>query len=183
MVIRGAQIVLRDEKWATDPEDFFRWLNLEEWNYYDEPDAPFNPISREAFELGRKESRQPNPGSHTWQVDTATGRHIGWVNYYGLDEQAMTAYIGICLPEPETWGKGYATEAVNLLIHYLFTSICLKEIRATTWTGNLRMRRLAEKCGFIETGRSPHRVPLSVRGEPLEFIHYSIRKNKNEAGS
>jgi RimJ/RimL family protein N-acetyltransferase len=93
------------------------------------------------------------------------------------------AFIGICLPEPETWGKGYGTAGLELLIHHLFTSLGLKEIRATTWTGNHRMRHWAEKCGLTETGRSPHRVPFSVRGELLEFIHYSKRNNENEAGS
>jgi hypothetical protein len=34
MRIVGARIVLRDEPKETDNEDYFRWRNLEEWEYY-----------------------------------------------------------------------------------------------------------------------------------------------------
>jgi RimJ/RimL family protein N-acetyltransferase len=158
----------------------FRWLNMEEWNYYDEPDAPFQPISRELYETRSKQPRKPVTGAHNWQVDTVDGIHLGWVLYYGMDEEDGSAKVGICLPEPRTWGKGYGTEALSLLISHLFTTMDMKEIRTTTWTGNQRMRRLAEKCGFKEVGRSPHRVPFSVRGEPLEFVHYRILPDRAE---
>ena len=36
------RIPLRDEIGETDHEDFFRWRNLEDWNYYDEPESPSN---------------------------------------------------------------------------------------------------------------------------------------------
>jgi RimJ/RimL family protein N-acetyltransferase len=165
MRILGNLVLLRDEK-------LFRWLNMEEWQYYDEPDEPYNPITREAFDTKMKQPRKKVPGAYTWQVDTIEGLHLGWVQYYELNENSQSTYIGICLPESEKWGKGYGTEAIGLLINYLLKEMSLKEVYATTWTGNNRMRRLAEKCGFKEIGRSPHRISVSVRGEPLEFIHY-----------
>jgi RimJ/RimL family protein N-acetyltransferase len=178
MIILGTQVILRDEKRENDSEDLFRWLNLEEWNYYDEPDVPFTPVDWEAYQAGLKRSRQTKPGSHTWQVDTAKGWHIGWVQYYQLDEQAGMAFIGICLPEPETWGKGYGTAVLELLIHHLFTSLGLKEIRATTWTGNHRMRHLAEKCGLTETGRSL--IAFLSRSGVSSWSSSIIRKEKTK---
>jgi len=180
--IRGTRIVLRDERRKGDDEDLFRWLNLEEWDYYDEPDKPFEGISREAFERRLEErqrsSTQPSSDSHTWQVDRLEGRHIGWVNYYQLDEQAKRAYVGICLPEEETWGKGYGTQAVRLLVDHLFEEMELQEVRTATWTGNKRMVRCAEKSGFKELGRMPHRAEYSVRREPLERVEFSIGRGE-----
>lgn len=176
--ILGMHIVLRDERRNTDDEDLFLWLNLEEWNYYDEPDKPFKGISREEFEKRLKERRRrpgkASPHSHNWQIDTVEGHYIGWVNYYHLDEQAKQAYVGICLPEEEMWGKGYGTEAVRLLVDHLFGEKRLKEVRIATWTGNKRMIRCAEKSGFKEIERTPHRAEYSVRGEPVERIEFSI---------
>jgi len=176
--IRGTHIVLRDVRRDTDDEDLFRWLNLEEWNYYDEPDVPFAGLSREEFEKRLEERRrrpgEPSPNSHSWQIDTGEGQHIGWVNFYHLDEQAKRVFVGICLPEEETWGRGYGTEALNLLIDYLFDEMDLEDVRAATWTGNKRMVRCAEKCGFREVARTPYQVEYSVRGEPLERIEFSI---------
>ncbi len=180
MKILGARVVLRDDRRDTDSEDLLRWLNLEEWQYYDEPDQPFKGISREAFDKQLKESQsrpeKPPTDSHTWQVDTAEGQHIGWVNYYQLDKQAKRAYVGICLPEEAVWGKGYGTEAVRLLVEHLFDEMALEEVRAATWTGNKQMMRCAEKSGFKELARMPHRTEYSVRGEPLERIEFSISR-------
>ncbi len=47
-------------------------------------------------------------------------------------------------------------------------------IRTATWTGNKRMIRCVEKCGFAETARQPHRPEYSVRGERLERIAFAI---------
>lgn len=176
MRIDGKRIVLRDESRDGDSEDLFRWLNLEEWNYYDEPDKPFEPVSREEFEARRSCPRQPIAGAHTWHVDALEGRHVGWVNYYHLNDKEGYALVGVALPEPEEWGKGYGTEALCLMIDYLFREMGLAEVRTQTWTGNKRMVRVAGKCGFRSTGLSPHHVTLSVRGEPLEFIHFSVSR-------
>lgn len=178
MEVAGRRIVLRDDERPGDADDLFRWLNLEEWNYYDEPDSPFVPVSREEFEERRSRPKKPVSGAHTWQVDTLAGRHRGWVNYYRLDEAQGYALVGVDLPEPETWGQGYATEALCLLIDYLFREMALAEVRTQTWTGNGRMRRVAAKCGFRVTGYSAHRVPVSVRGEPLEFVHYVLVRSE-----
>jgi RimJ/RimL family protein N-acetyltransferase len=111
-------------------------------------------------------------------VDSVEGKHIGWANYYHLDEQLGYAYVGITLPEPEVWGKGYGTEAVRLVVDYLFCEMNLPSVRTKTWTGNRRMRRVAEKVGFKELAKSPHRAPVSVRGEPLEFVEYGISREE-----
>jgi RimJ/RimL family protein N-acetyltransferase len=177
MRLAGTRVVLRDESRDSDDDDLFRWLNLEEWKYYDQPDTPFTGISREEFDKRFQEQRRrPRKDSHGWHVDTTEGQHIGWVNYYELDEQAKRAYVGICLPEEETWGKGYGTQAVRLLVDHLFDEMELQEIRTATWTGNKRMVRCAEKSGFTEVARMPHRAAFSIRGEPLERIELSISR-------
>jgi hypothetical protein len=43
--IPGTHILLRNEKRDPDEEDLFRWLSLEEWSYYDEPDKPLSRSS------------------------------------------------------------------------------------------------------------------------------------------
>ena len=182
MRLPGTRIVLRDERRDADDEDLFRWLNLEEWNYYDEPDKPFRGMSRGEFEERLKEhrsrSREPSSSSHGWHIDTAEGRHIGWVNYYDLDEQARRAYVGIDLPEEDVWGKGYDAEAVRLLVDHLLHEMEQEEVRTATWTGNKRMMRCAEKSGFRVAARMPHRPEYSVRREPLERIEFSISRGE-----
>jgi RimJ/RimL family protein N-acetyltransferase len=182
MKIKGQRVILRDDPRDSDSDDFFRWFNMEEWKYYDQPDQPFQPVSREEFDERAKNNREesdkrnkkksrPSPG---WHIDTVDGQHIGWVDYYNWDQEEKSVFIGICIPEEENWGKGYGTEAVSLFLNFLFDSFGLKTIRAATWTGNKRMVRCAQKAGFTNQKIMPHRSPISVRGEPLKRIEFSL---------
>ena len=84
--------------------------------------------------------------------------------------------IGISLPEEDTWGQGYGTEAVRLLLDYLFEEAGLDEVRTGTWTGNVRMVRVALKCGFVEVGRHVHEARVTVRGEPLVLVEFGLTR-------
>jgi RimJ/RimL family protein N-acetyltransferase len=96
------------------------------------------------------------------------------VNYYNWDQEERSAFIGICIPEEENWGKGCGTEAVSLFVKFLFDTCGLRTIRTATWTGNRRMVRCAQKAGFTNQEIMPHRSSISVRGEPLERIEFSL---------
>ena len=172
----GEHVTLREEAAAGDHEDMFCWLNLEDWAYYDHPDRPFEPVAREDFEK-RLEAAGRGGTGRVWknlQIDAAGGEHIGWINCYDLDQVVGTTSVGICLPLRRTRGRGWGTEALMLLLKYLFLDRGLHEVRLNTWTGNTPMIRCALKAGFEEVSRSPHRAELSVRGEPLERIDLAI---------
>ncbi len=188
MQIKGQRVVLRDDHRDSDSDDFFRWYNMEEWKYYDTPDQPFQPISREEFkELAKKNEEESDkhnkerskgssssrPGS-AWHIDTVDGHHIGWVNSYNWNQEEKSVFIGICIPEEENWGKGNGTEAVCLFLNFLYDSFGLHIIRTATWTGNKRMVHCAQKAGFTNPKIMPHRSSTSVRGEPLERIEFSL---------
>ena len=183
MILEGKRVILQDDR-DSDPEDYFRWFNLEEWQYYDRPDQSFQPISREQFderarknkerfEEQAKDKSKPKPGFH---IDAVDGQHLGWVSIYNWDQEGKFTFIGINIPEEENWGKGYGTEAVGLFLNYLFESFDLNTIRTATWTGNKRMVRCAEKVGFANEKITPHRSSISVRGEPLERIEFSLSR-------
>lgn len=70
------------------------------------------------------------------------------VNY--LDEYELSYQIYA----PENRGKGVATEAVQLLVRYLFETKRVNRIRLVIHPDNLASRRLAEKCGFRHEGRA-----------------------------
>ena len=180
MKIKGQRVILRDDHRDSDSDDFFRWLNIEEWKYYDQPDQPFQPISREEFDKRAKKNREKSDKRNkkdrptSWHIDTLDGQHIGWVNTYNWDQEEKSVFIGICIPEEGHWGKGHGTEAVSLFLNYLFDSFGLHTIQAATWTGNIRMVRCAQKAGFTNQKLIPHRSSISVRGEPLERIEFSL---------
>ena len=68
------------------------------------------------------------------------------VNY--LDEYELSYQLYAI----ERRGQGITTEAVNLLVRYLFETKRLNRIRLVIHPDNLPSRRLAEKCGFKHEG-------------------------------
>jgi RimJ/RimL family protein N-acetyltransferase len=68
------------------------------------------------------------------------------VNY--LDEYELSYQIY----EKEQRGKGVMTEAVDLMVRYLFESKRMNRIRLVIHPDNAASRRLAEKCGFQHEG-------------------------------
>ena len=186
MRIKGQRVILHDDPRDAESDDFFRWVNLEEWQYYDDPDQPFQPVSREEFDKRAEKNREgyderikdtskPKPG---YIIDTVDGQHIGWVTIHNYDQEDKSTFIGIAIPEEENWGKGYGTEAVSLFLNFLFDTYGLNTIKTATWTGNERMVRCAQKAGFTNPKTMPHRSSISVRGEPLERIELSLSREE-----
>ena len=68
------------------------------------------------------------------------------VNYLDEFELSYVVYPA------EQRGKGIATEAINLLVRYLFETKPVNRIRLVIHPENLASRRLAEKCGFRHEG-------------------------------
>lgn len=68
------------------------------------------------------------------------------VNY--LDEFELSYQIY----DTEQRGKGVMTEAVNLMVRYLFENKQMNRIRLVIHPDNAASRRLAEKCGFTQEG-------------------------------
>jgi ribosomal-protein-alanine N-acetyltransferase len=82
-------------------------------------------------------------------ADDALLGHIEFfktVNYLDEFELSYQVYA------KEQRGKGVATEAVQLLVRYLFENKRVNRIRLVIDPGNAASRRLADKCGFRHEG-------------------------------
>ena len=69
-------------------------------------------------------------------------------------------------------GQGIATEAVNLLVRYLFEAKQVNRIRLMIHPDNRASRRLAEKCGFRHEGTA--RGTWYNRGRHQDLEVYAI---------
>lgn len=83
----------------------------------------------------------------------ADDRLLGFIN---LQSPAWThgdAFMGINLGEREDWGKGYGTDALNVLLRYAFTELNLHRVSLGVFADNTRAIRSYEKTGFVLEGR------------------------------
>ena len=88
----------------------------------------------------------------TLLVTVADDRIVGHIAFFPtvayLDEHELSYLIY----EPQDRGKGYASEAVNLLVRYLFETKRMNRIRLVIHPDNAPSRRLAARCGFKHEG-------------------------------
>ncbi|WP_010229015.1 GNAT family N-acetyltransferase [Gillisia marina] len=61
---------------------------------------------------------------------------------------------------PEFWGQGFATEALNEVIHFGFNSLKLHRIEAGCASENIGSVKVLEKAGMIREGHKRQHLPL-----------------------
>lgn len=76
----------------------------------------------------------------------------------------QSAFIG-CFLDKKHNGKGYATEAVELLIPYAFSQLKLHRIEAGVMPHNKASIRVLEKAGFHKEGISLKNVKINGNWE------------------
>jgi RimJ/RimL family protein N-acetyltransferase len=77
---------------------------------------------------------------------------------------------------PSERGKGYCTEAVRIMVDYLFLSRDTMRIQACTDTRNLASQKVLEKAGFKKEGTM--RKYFFIRGETRDACLYSILREE-----
>lgn len=77
---------------------------------------------------------------------------IGTARVSQIDWHSRTADVGIMIGEKQVWGKGYASDAISTLCHYLFDTLDIRKITAGAMAVNGSMIKVFEKQGFIQEG-------------------------------
>lgn len=81
-----------------------------------------------------------------------TGKIIGGMGICRIDAAKDSAEVGYWLGK-DYWGKGIATEALDLLICFAFNELKLHRLYANTFIDNIGSQRVLEKAGFAREGR------------------------------
>ncbi|GAF13072.1 acetyltransferase, GNAT family [Bacillus sp. JCM 19046] len=119
-----------------------------EWKQWDAPYFPHHTKTLAAF-LAKKE--QWIDDDHCWLIEV--NDVVGTVSCYYEDAQKRWLEMGIGFYEGKSWGKGLGTRALILWMNHLFQTMPLVRVGLTTWSGNYRMVRVAEKLGMTMEGR------------------------------
>jgi RimJ/RimL family protein N-acetyltransferase len=94
-------------------------------------------------------ARWEDPSVKTFIIE-ARGEPIGMATLYDFRHEGCE--LGIKIGPGSLRGRGYATEAVTLLIDYVFNTLGLAAVRGSTLAHNDRMQRVFEKNGFVQVG-------------------------------
>lgn len=132
----------------------------------------YEPITQET--LGDVEKEFDGLDGGQWFfVEKKDGRKLGYVAHYLV--AGKVPEIGYALA-PSERGKGYGTEAVKIIVDYLFLARPVVRIQATTDPNNLASQKLLRKAGFKREGTI--RKHIFMRGEWRDSYLYSILREE-----
>lgn len=108
--------------------------------------------------------------------ENTTGRFIGTQRIGHIDWRAGTGDIGVMIGDRQSWGKGYATDAVRTACYYAFTTLSLRRLTGGTGASNVAMRKCFVGLGFQEEGCL--RRHLLMRGNYEDHILFGLLKDE-----
>ena len=91
-------------------------------------------------------------------IETLEGKYAGTIELLHTDQRHRTADIGVVLDNRKAWGKGYAGEAIRLLLRFAFRELGYEKVGLSVFEFNPRAIALYEHLGFQHEGRRRSQV-------------------------
>lgn len=79
--------------------------------------------------------------------------HIGNIKLGPVDPHHRRAEFGILIGDRDSWGRGFASEAIRALTDYAFETLGLHKVSCGVYDANEGSRRAFLKAGWFEEGR------------------------------
>ena len=105
-----------------------------------------------------------------WAVEHG-GRLIGTVGAYDYDPETDSIEIG-CSIERESWGRGFAGEAVSAVLDYLTRQAGIWNVKAWCAADNIASMKVMEKAGMKRVSVEPG--ALEIDGHKFDKLNYEF---------
>ena len=149
-LLLGERIRLR----ALEPQDvatLYQWENDTAIWVASNTQVPFSKFVLEQYIAASHLDLHTNKQLRL-MITTKEGLDVGAIDLFDFDSQHQRAGIGILVAEKMDRGKGYATEALNLLIQYCFTQLHLHQLYCNITIENEASIQIFKKHNFAITG-------------------------------
>ncbi|MEG2918597.1 MAG: GNAT family N-acetyltransferase [Clostridium sp.] len=130
-------------------------------------------VDKKYDDITEKESWYPRLG-----VFLEDGTPIGEISIKRIDYEKSRCEFGIAIVNDNYKGLGYGTEAIELIIEYIFNTLKIRNIYADTMGSNLRMQRIFNKLGFGFINKEEQFYDMRDRWE--DKLNYLLRNPKEK---
>lgn len=160
-----------------DAETFYRWnLESERGRMLDFLWPPTSLALQQEFCDQETKKRLEN-GAYHWMIETSAGIPVGTIDTHDCDQTNGTFSYGIDIAPAER-GKGYAGEAILLVVRYYFDQLRYQKVTVPVHADNPASIRLHEKLGFQREGtlrrmafQNGHYIDVHYYGLTVEEFH------------
>lgn len=104
---------------------------------------------------------------------------VGHISLKHVDRERGEAEVGYWVGRPY-WGRGYASEALRLVLDVAFGEVGLERVYAHVLTHNPASGRVLEKLGFAPVELPPEALPSACIAKG-ETVGYELRRSSRDA--
>src|SRR5262249_7768317 len=154
-LLRGERVRLAAPNPDTDAEPVAVWSRDAEFQHMLESDAPrlWTVQSVKDDIAGPQGEDKPLDREFAFVIRTlAEDRLIGFINLIIDPWSQRNGWIAIGIGPREYWGKGYGTDALQILIRFAFAELNLDRLTLNVFAYNERAQRSYLKAGFQVEG-------------------------------
>lgn len=145
----GKNIALR----ALEPEDIDFLFSIENDMFFWEVSGTQTPYSKYILQKYISNSHQDiyEAKQYRFVICTTKNKPVGMIDLFNFNPQHQRVGVGILI-KPNYQAKGYALEALEMIIDYCFTYLNVHQIYANIASTNLKSISLFEKLNFVKVG-------------------------------
>jgi RimJ/RimL family protein N-acetyltransferase len=176
----GARIRLR----AVEPAD---WETHFLWDQDSETARSLDrvrfPHSREAVKhwaerTSLQEGKTTDDFDFDFEIETRTGEQVGAIGTHHCERRAGTFSYGVAI-RAEHMRKGYASEAILLVLRFFFHELGYQKVTAQVYSFNAPSIALHERLGFQLEGRL--RRMIFTHGKHFDELLFGMTREEFEA--
>lgn len=150
LFIEGKNICLREIQISDVNKNYYNWMRDPEVNQYLE--SRFEKWSIKRLKNYVKEIKV-NRDIFFWAIIVkGTGKHVGNIKLGPINRRHGFSDLGIIIGEKPYWGKGFATEAITLVVDYAFKKLKLRKLTAGAYANNIGSVKAFKNAGFLIEG-------------------------------
>jgi len=150
--IHTERLILRPSR-LSDAEAAFQRRSLPEVARYQDWEMPYprEQAEKRMAKIVAMDGPVDGTGWSLTVVDAAAPEQILGDLYVGISWGGRSAEIGYTF-HPDYWGRGYASEAAQAIVHYLFTDFGVSRVEGSLHPDNPPSARVLEACGLMFEG-------------------------------
>lgn len=175
VTFQGERVHLTSEDPDVVAKAFTRWPQDSEYFRLLDSEAPRLFSEKKNKEWVEKDlEKDPKDGFFFSIKLQETGQVIGFIGFFDLHWNHGDTLVAIAIGEREHWGKGYGTEAMQLMLRYAFDELNLRRVTLLVFDYNERAQRSYAKSGFVLEGRM--RGMMRREGRRWDWLFMGILK-------
>ena len=154
-----------------DAETFYTWnLDSERARLLDFVWPPSSLAQVQAWTAAQAQHKLEGDRFH-WVIESAQGQPVGSISTHDCQPHSGTFSYGVDVA-PEQRGRGYAGEAIRLVLRYYFEELRYQKVTVCVHADNAASIRLHQKLGFQLEGRL--RRMVYTRGQYEDALWFGL---------